>query len=973
MPPAGAVLFNHATGQYEQVPAADVGAAIESGNYTASGALPSRAAGGPVARPVGQVGAADVQGETIAVDTLAELGATERLEQRKDALSDPAFTFAEGVVDALSIGLIHGRGEMADLRREADSGSALVGQIAGTALGLGIAGPVRNITRGGEALGAAVAKALLKDAKSGFAGAAARGAQEAAANAALMAATAFGHHVSDAVIADKPFAAESIATETGVAALLGFGAGFAGSALGRLAKASRGAVEASGVAVKESRAALDAVNGLTREWDTALEQHAQRVGVLKALANDGHISGDLHIIRSAALRDAGRARDALRKLDPERALAGDGKAYQQWRAAVEKYQAAVSRLDDSMTPSMLERGATSRVRPGDPGAIPRQIHPLDVDDVMRGRGERTVMDEELDYGMQWGGDPGALRNSKRPWSTELKNKSGAELRAEYERIYGRPFKSSQPGRATNVDEANLGGQTSATSELGTNPGVRRRPTAPQDPANSDITKVDAVIGGDKARAIVDAFERRPVVARPKQDTVIDVEAGLPASAFDGAPPVSRAETGADFVGVSKAKLGGQPSAGALPPGSKPSADPVDKIVDQAGKRAVRDYLNSWFKTFDSKARTSSADQLQARLQEALNNIAKVGGSRLDSAGALALLKTLGVKEADSALGQRLDQVWSLGQAGRFASDTARGAKSPLHRSLHNMVKNHMATRAGRAIGGATLGGSVGGLAGALAGIALSSAGFAGSAAATAGKMMRQVAIAGEALLKGKRAVPGIQALSGNHPHQYSDTGPIEDPVERIQELQRIATNPEAIRTRVLRQLGDVQVTSPELADHLASTAVSQLQAIAASAPAIAMTPLGKPIRPSGTELKRFFQFENAMHNLPGVLKAIATGSITQEQIRALQVGFPAMHAELTRKVIGDVGLRNLETAKLRAIEKVLGIPLTSATVDPLITARLQNHWLLPTQAPQAPQAFKITAPKPTPVQAASTGRAPGNN
>jgi hypothetical protein len=74
-------------------------------------------------------------------------------------------------------------------------------------------------------------------------------------------------------------------------------------------------------------------------------------------------------------------------------------------------------------------------------------------------------------------------------------------------------------------------------------------------------------------------------------------------------------------------------------------------------------------------------------------------------------------------------------------------------------------------------------------------------------------------------------------------------------------------------------------------------------------------------------------------------------------------------------LERLEEAKLRTIEKVLGMPLTRASADPLITARFQGNWAVdPGPSAQRPaQAFKITADKPTAVQSMSSGdRAPGN-
>lgn len=939
MPGPSAVLFNHQTNSYEEIPAEQVSSALASGQYTASGtSTETRSDGGLVTRPVEQLGAAATQGERGAGADIAARASATRRAQQMEAVSDKALSFSEGIVDALTIGLVHGTNEMDELRREADSGSALLGQLVGTAIGLKIPGPLSGLTKSGEALGESVARALLGEAETGFRGVVTRGLQEAGANAALMAASAFGSQITDAVLANKPFVAESIASEAGIGALIGFGAGFAGSAFGQLAKASRAAVESSGVAVKESKAALDAVTDLARTWDTTVEQHAQRLGVLRELADKGHLGeqageafeamaatedralkkvglrgenappppttfGD----RSAALKEAEAARDAFKELDPVRSLGGDPKEFQKWRGAVERYQTAVTDLAEKMSPRPLERARANPIQMGRPeDLVPAPHVPPDIDAAMAASGARSPMSYELDEGMKHGATPG--------W-THFKGATGEQLRADYERIYGHPFEET-PG--VHPDEGNLGGTKSPTSDVSTNAGRPAGKTPPK--------AIDAGASGTPQieREILSAGDR----------------------------PIGAAETGQDFVNSTNAQL---------------------PVGPEQGKKAVKDYLNSWFRDFDSKPRVSAADEMKAHLTRALDDISKVGGSRLDSAGSLALIKSLGLKEATTPLGQRLDQVWSLGQAGKFAADEARGVKTPLRKGLAGQLQRYATNKAGRAIGGALLGGSLGGPAGAIMGMALTSAGFAGKAASSAGKLMTQIATVGEALLKGRRATLAVRAVMGNRPYQYNDEGPIKDPIQRIQEIQRLAANPDAIRARVGQQLGDMAITSPEMAQHLTETAVNHITAIAQSAPAIMMTPLGKPIQPSSTALNKFYDFENAMHDLPSVLKAIGDGTASASQIKSFQVGYPAVYSELVRSVVGKVeGLDKLNEAKLKAVEKVLGYPLTRSTADPGVTARFQANWASPKPAQRPAQAFKITTSKPTPVQSASGDRAPGN-
>jgi len=958
-----AVLFNHETSSYETVPAELVGSALSSGKYTApEGSTLTRAEGGVVTRPIGQLGAAATQGETDAGDVIATEGAIARRAEQSDLVSDRALTFVEGAGDALTLGLLHGTSDIDELRREVNGGSALLGQLAGTAMGMATPSLVSGVAKTGSALGRAAGGALLRDIETGFGRTVARGIEEASINASLMAASGFGHQVVDAVVADKPFAAEAIVHEAGVGALLGFGAGWLGSSFSQLAKSSRSAVEASGVAIKESKAALEAVAGMTGAWDEAVETHARRYGVLQVLADEGHIpSGNLEAA-GQAVREATRARDALRALDAEAALGGDTRAYQTWRNAVEKYDAAARNLDKQMTPSLEQRASLTPVEVGARPPMEPPIHPMDIDAAEAARGSVSTMSQELDAGMRGGSQEG--------W-THLKGKSAADLTAAYESLHGRPFEPGPGAPTTGVTgEENLGGAQSATSELGTNPGRGRRASSP-----SGLAPIGerAPLGNDTVvDPRVERFNKPLGRVRDVHDTALDVSGHEtpPREVLEaGEPPTTPRDNGQKFIDLRNSKVA-QLEAGTAEAGTGAPAKPRDG----SGKAAVRDYLREWFSASDAAPRTSPGDAMAAKLSEALDSLTRAGGTRLDSVGALELGGALGLKTPATSLGARLDQVWSLSKVGQFAADEARGVKTPMRKGIIGALQRYTLRRGGRAAASAAAGGLVAGPLGAAIGYALTSTSFAGHVASSAGKLAKTVAIVGDALLQGRRATVAVRAVAGNRPYQYSEAGPLKDPVERIQEVQRMAANPGAIKAMVTKQLGDLALTSPELAERLTNTAVNQISAIALNAPAITFTPLGVPIKPTGTALTRFQAFENAMHDLEGVLNAVKAGSASKEQISALHVGFPAVHESLMRQVLGNAeAMKKLDNSGLAAISRTLGVPLTRAAADPAYVSRMQQGWDSPRSQPaNKAQAFKITADRPTPVQSANSGRAPGN-
>ena len=311
-------------------------------------------AGTEVVRPIGEV----APGETEV--SPAEHAAEGRDAARRDMfdnLGDGVLTFAEGVVDAASAGLIHEHGEAADIRRSVNSGAGFAGNMLGTVLGIEGGGPLKAIASGGRSAGQAAARIALGQAE-GLAGkVATRALTTAAEGAAVMGAGAFGHQISDAIVEDKPFAMEVVAHEMGLGAVLSGAIGAASGLFSSAASggtASRAAVESQGGLAKGIEAAphvQSAIDGL----DTALDAHAQHLGVLDVLSKEGHIPDAFMEERAAAYKEALKAQAKVRAITPEQALTHDNPAvYKKYRENLDDYQAKVAALDDSMRARTVE-------------------------------------------------------------------------------------------------------------------------------------------------------------------------------------------------------------------------------------------------------------------------------------------------------------------------------------------------------------------------------------------------------------------------------------------------------------------------------------------------------------------------------------------------------------------------------------------------------------------------------------------
>ncbi len=378
------------------------------------------------------------------------------------------------------------------------------------------------------------------------------------------------------------------------------------------------------------------------------------------------------------------------------------------------------------------------------------------------------------------------------------------------------------------------------------------------------------------------------------------------------------------------------------------------VVDNsAGLNAVAD---EWAAMTPNRVRPY--DEAAAQVRASMDDLYKASGGRLDSARALGLLEKAGVKPSIDPMGPYVDSLWSMRRVARLAADESRGVKTDLGRG----ILGHIA-----ALGAAGTGHP------ALA-MAAEVLGMSGKWAATAGKLAKSVGTAAEKFLTTTR-VRAVTAAAGNRPWVYSDKGPIKDPLERIQELRYLASNPEAVRARVLATAGDLATIAPEHVKAMQDCAVGKVQALAMRAPQIFWDKLGRPMSPPAGAMRNFYEFENAMHDLPGVLKAVGDGTATRAQCDALQGGWPAVHMKLNMGLLADPErIQNLNRARLRQLEMITGANLTNAT-DPNFLLRQAQAWAPaePQQPPPRPQAFNINPQgAPTPSQANATGRAPGN-
>lgn len=394
-----------------------------------------------------------------------------------------------------------------------------------------------------------------------------------------------------------------------------------------------------------------------------------------------------------------------------------------------------------------------------------------------------------------------------------------------------------------------------------------------------------------------------------------------------------------------------------------------------GKAAVDAYIDNWVaEAAGPKSYMRPADIGAAKVAQLMDQIKAMTGGKLDAAGAMDLVTASGFKPASTQLGSQIEQLLAVRELGNAVTKASQGGRTAANKAGKSWMLKWLGNRIGYKVGVGALGWMTGGPLGALLGTVFVDKvlGTTGRAAGSAGRLATKLSAAADGILKNGRGTQIARAatVALNKPVAYSEGGPIQDPVERINEIRRLAQHPEYVQAHVNKQLGDMATFQPDLAKHLGELAHSRIVQLSLRAPAVYWDKLGNPMPPSAQAMRRFLAFENASNDLASILAGLETGGATDEQLDALQVQHPAAHRMLLQAIMAKPEmLKGLPHTRLRLLERVTRLPLTQSS-DPMFIARQMEAWAV--QAP--PQQLGNGAPTPpaqTPAQAGA--RAPGNN
>jgi hypothetical protein len=952
-------------------------------------------AGGEIVREAGE--AAAVQG-VLGTPSVSqehrdlasrEAHGRELIRQDVDNLEGQVLTLAEGVVDALSLGLIRERGERADIRRDVFSKTALFGNIAGAALGLKVPGmPFGAVARVGEKAGRAAVKGLLREGS-----VLGRGVSEAASEAAIAGAWSAGHQVMDTIIEDKDFSAEALIDEIKLGGALGFGGGLILGTLPKLGT-TRQVKQQGGLLAEDVGPVRSAWRDARKAYDDALNENAARIGAIKQMRQDGIINSfadDIIPQREAALREAQSAKKALDRFGSVDVLDASPGEYRPFQAARDRYFAAVDELDNLNRPFAHERApVTDLNKPGSDtySSAPRVDVSGEPSGVKTGAetpsakrvDDTAVVDTPAyrDGPSPRATDPGVPDMPETSAKTVVREATPEELGAllpdktHWDMMAGRRMRDMDLDDLTKgakvvhphpeamaadnmlhgdfIDRPLLklrNGYFMPQLTIEANPGYfsRKFPDV-IDPAAKSQPPVAPLV-----KYAPEATSPKATVPDPKPGNLQDLNAAVeklplrdPATIVEEVP-AARLNAAADAADAKAAKK------------AQRRLDAADHTVwdpsPEGRKVASRALLDEWVRGYESP-RPSPGDRAAQRVQALMDDLHQMSGGRLDSASAIRMGRDAGIPASSHSFGGRMDQVWAMRRVGKMAALEARGKASGLRDGLK------------ADLGALGLGVAVD----PLVGLAARYFGFGGRIASAAGRLMAATGKAAETFLTTNR-VRAVLASARNQAWEYSDRGPIEDPLERVEEIRRLAADPATVAARVDQAADDLRYVAPDFVEALKVKAQVQIAALAQEAPQVTYDSLGRPLNPPAGEMRRFLEFENALHDLGSILRSVEAGSVSPTQVKALQIGFPSAHAKLVGTMMSSPDqVRRLNRAKLRAMEAITGVPLSRSS-DPMFIQRQAEAWVPPQPAPPPKaQAFNIN-PDGSPTPAQSTV-APGN-
>lgn len=198
----------------------------------------------------------------------------------------------------------------------------------------------------------------------------------------------------------------------------------------------------------------------------------------------------------------------------------------------------------------------------------------------------------------------------------------------------------------------------------------------------------------------------------------------------------------------------------------------------------------------------------------------------------------------------------------------------------------------------------------------------------------------------------------------SAAGPLKGFQARLDSLQALAQNPQALQQRISAALGPLSAVAPDMAAAVALTAKRAVDFLSSVAPK-PDEPLGdipalrKPWAPSDAERAKFERYAQAVQNPHSVFDGLASGDVSQESAEALQAVYPQLYGEWKLKAMTALAQHKgeLDAKQRLALSALLQQPMDSS-LQPQRLAQLQAIFQVPGNGAASANAQRAKPMKP---------------
>ena len=181
-------------------------------------------------------------------------------------------------------------------------------------------------------------------------------------------------------------------------------------------------------------------------------------------------------------------------------------------------------------------------------------------------------------------------------------------------------------------------------------------------------------------------------------------------------------------------------------------------------------------------------------------------------------------------------------------------------------------------------------------------------------------------------------------------------------IQKLASDPEALRTKVYDSLADIRASDPDLSQQLEDHYVNRINFLSLKAP---KTPLAPPLhhaKPmlSDSDAMAFGRYLRAAEQPMVLMEDVADGVVSPETVEAVQVLYPRLYEEMKAKTVERLmEVKALSYKQRAAVTTAFGINL-EPTLDPATASAFNNFFAADLEKKQTDQPGGkggYTAPK----------------